>query len=138
MHLCCLGHMSTLIDRWLPMLNSKDLSKINSLLLAQRFLQDMTVKVNYPLSYSINWKANFKCWSSFGRALFAKKILSYFSLYTLSMRLSHCPESSDEIELADKIIHLYYQNTPMIYDETIEIYSLHAHLHLRIHVTLEN
>ena len=39
MHLCCLGHMSALINRWLTMLNTEAITEINSKLfkVASRF-----------------------------------------------------------------------------------------------------
>ena len=46
------------------------------------------------------------------------------------IKLLHCPKSFDEIQLADKIIHYYCQRAPQVYDETVELFSLHAHLHL--------
>lgn len=136
MHLCCLGHMSTLIHRWLPMLSTDALMKINSSLLSQRFPNDMSVKFNYPLQCSADWKAkHFRVFLlHIGLPLvlwhLPPNVASHFSFYSLFVKLLHCPESHDEIVLADKIIHLYCKTAPAVYDETIEIYSLHAHLHL--------
>jgi hypothetical protein len=46
------------------------------------------------------------------------------------VKLLHCPKSYEEIELADKIIHYYCRTAVHIYGESIELFSLHAHLHL--------
>ncbi|CAF2017072.1 unnamed protein product [Rotaria magnacalcarata] len=57
-------------------------------------------------------------------------IVSHFALYSMFIKLLHSPRSIDEIKLADKIIHYYCHTAPQIYSETIELFSLHAHLHL--------
>lgn len=110
--------------------------KINSSLLSQRFPNDMSVKFNYSLSCCADWKAeHFRVFLlHIGIPLvlwhLPPNVASHFSLYSLFVKLLHCPESHDEIALADSIIHLYCKTAPEVYDATIEIYSLHAHLHL--------
>ncbi|CAF4522164.1 unnamed protein product, partial [Rotaria magnacalcarata] len=42
----------------------------------------------------------------------------------------HCPKTIEEIKLEEKLIHYYCETASIIYDEQIELYSLHAHLHL--------
>ncbi|CAF1649567.1 unnamed protein product, partial [Adineta ricciae] len=56
MHLCCLGHMSTLIQRWKTMLSSDAFIEINKKIFAQKFPHNRSVKFNYPLNSSEEWK----------------------------------------------------------------------------------
>jgi hypothetical protein len=136
MHLCCLGHMSTLIQRWLPMLNKEALNEINSKLFSQRFPHNISVKFNYPLNLCGDWKAkHFRVFVlSIGLPYMLphlpQLIASHFALYSMFVKLLHCPKSNDEVQLADKIIHFYCQTAPKIYGPAFEIFSLHAHLHL--------
>ncbi|CAF4440186.1 unnamed protein product, partial [Rotaria sp. Silwood2] len=136
MHLCCLGHMSSLIERWLPMLDNLALDDINSKLYSQRFSHNMHVKFNYSLNLYSDWKAkHFRTFILFIGLPYVitrlpSLVASHFSLYSMFIKLLHCPTSMDEIILADKIIHYYCQTAPQIYGETIELFSLHAHLHL--------
>ena len=54
----------------------------------------------------------------------------HFSLCCMFVKILHCPKTMEEIKLADKLIHYYCQTAPQVYDPKIELYSLHAHLHL--------
>ena len=136
MHLCCLGHMSTLIRRWLPMISADALAEINTKLSSQRFPHNMSVKFNYPLdSYSDCKAKHFRIFVlCIGLPIVVQHlpsiVASHFALYSMFIKLLHCPKSFDEIQLADKIIHYYCQRAPQVYDETVELFSLHAHLHL--------
>lgn len=136
MHLCCLGHMSTLIRRWLPMISADALDEINAKLFSQRFPHNMSVKFNYPLNSSSDWKAkHFRIFVlCIGLPIVVQHlpsiVASHFALYSMFIKLLHCPKSFDEIQLADKIIHYYCQTAPQIFGGTIELFSLHAHLHL--------
>lgn len=136
MHLCCLGHMSTLINRWLSILDKKSITHINTKLFSQRFPHNISVKFNYPLNLAGDWKAkHFRIFVlSIGVALMLNHlppiIMSHFALYSMFIKLLHCPNSMDEIQLADEIIHYYCKSAKHIYGESIELFSLHAHLHL--------
>ncbi|CAF4947389.1 unnamed protein product, partial [Rotaria socialis] len=46
------------------------------------------------------------------------------------VKILHCPKTLEEIKLADKLIYYYCQTSSTVYDPKIELYSLHAHLHL--------
>lgn len=128
--------MSTLIQRWLTMLNKEVLADINSMLYSQRFPHNFSVKFNYPLNLCSDWKAkHFRIFIlSIGLPCILTRlpplVASHFALYSLFIKLLHCPKSIDEIKLADKIIHYYCKTAAQIYGETIELFSLHAHLHL--------
>ena len=136
MHLCCLGHMSTLIHRWLPILNNESISRINSQLFSLRFPHNVSVRFNYPLNSAGDWKAkHFRIFVlCIGVGLMLRHLppimMSHFSLYSVFIKLLHCPNSMEEIQLADEIIHYYCRTANQIYGESIELFSLHAHLHL--------
>jgi hypothetical protein len=136
MHLCCLGHMSTLIRRWIPMLSKEAVKEINDIIFSQKFPHNMSVSFNYPFELSGDWKAkHFRVFLlSIGLPCvlphLPRLVASHFALYCLSIKLLHCPKSNDEIYLADKVINYYCETARQIYGDSIELFSLHAHLHL--------
>ena len=136
MHLCCLGHMFNLIQRWIPILSNEALRNINSRLFSQKFPHNMNVQFNYPLESASDWKAkHFRVFLlSIGLPCMVKHLpnimASHFALYVLAIKLLHCPQSEDEIYLADKVINFYCKTSPEVYDKSIQLFSLHAHLHL--------
>ena len=136
MHLSCIGHMATLINRWLSVLNKETLAHINAQLFSQRFTHNMSVRFNYPLHLCGDWKAkHFRIFLlCIGVPLMLKHlpsiIASHFSLYSMFIKLLHNPNSIEEIQLADQIIHYYCKTATHVYGESIELFSLHAHLHL--------
>ncbi|CAF2836011.1 unnamed protein product [Rotaria sp. Silwood2] len=46
------------------------------------------------------------------------------------IKLLHCPKSEEEIDLAQSLIDYYCRAAPQVFDESIELLSLHCHLHL--------
>ncbi|CAF4838892.1 unnamed protein product [Rotaria socialis] len=61
---------------------------------------------------------------------------SHWIIYCLLVKLLHTPESSDDIDFADMLINYYCRTIANVYDESLELYSLHAHLHLPSQVRL--
>lgn len=59
---------------------------------------------------------------------------SHFAIYCMFVTILYCPKTKNEIELANKLIHYYCQTSSKVYDAKIELYSLHAHLHLPLQV----
>ena len=124
------------IQYWLTKLDNGALADIDPKLFSQRFPHNMNVKFNYPLNSYNDWKA--KHFRIFILSIGLSYILphlpsllaSHFALYSIFIKLLHCLKSIDEIDLADKIIHYYCRTAIQIYGETIELFSLHAHLHL--------
>ena len=57
-------------------------------------------------------------------------LASHFLLYSMAVKILHAPESNDEIDLAEQIMNYYCQTAPLVHDPSIELFSLHAHLHL--------
>ena len=136
MHLCCLGHMFNLIQRWIPILDNEALRNINSRLFSKKFPHNMNVTFNYLLESASDWKSkHFRVFLlSIGLPCMITHLpsvmASHFVLYVLTIKLLHCPQSEDEIYLADKVINFYCKTSPEVYDESIQLFSLHAHLHL--------
>lgn len=62
--------------------------------------------------------------------------LSHFAMYCVAIRFLHAPRNEDEITFAERLLHLYCQFAPDIYNSSIELLTLHAHLHLPHQVRL--
>ncbi|CAF2890961.1 unnamed protein product [Rotaria sp. Silwood2] len=136
MHLVCLGHMVTLIKRWLPLLERSSLAEINTLLESIRLPHNVHAKFNYSISDVSEWHAkHFRLFVlNIGLPCIVphlpKFISSHFAIYCLAIKFLHCPESLDEINIADSFIDYYCRAAPLVFDQSIELLSLHAHLHL--------
>ncbi|CAF4911586.1 unnamed protein product, partial [Rotaria socialis] len=48
----------------------------------------------------------------------------------MAVKMLHAPESIEEINLAEDLMNYYCKTAGLIHDCSIEIYSLHAHIHL--------
>ncbi|CAF1323831.1 unnamed protein product [Rotaria sordida] len=55
---------------------------------------------------------------------------SHWTIYCLLVKLLHAPQSSEEIDFAEKLINYYCRTIVDVYDKSLELFSLHAHLHL--------
>ena len=51
-------------------------------------------------------------------------------LYSIAVKILHAPESDDEVDLAEQIMNYYCRTASLVYDPSVELFSLHAHLHL--------
>ncbi|CAF4292103.1 unnamed protein product [Rotaria sp. Silwood2] len=61
---------------------------------------------------------------------------SHFIIYSLAIKLLYSPETKQEILLAERLLDFYCRTSSNVYDSSIEIFSLHAHLHLSYQVRL--
>ncbi|CAF0852364.1 unnamed protein product [Didymodactylos carnosus] len=69
----------------------------------------------------------------------SESMSTHFVPYTVAIKLLHCPRSTDEIELGELLLNRYCEQVGIIYDdESIEILSLYAHLHLAEQVRAHN
>ncbi|CAF2043958.1 unnamed protein product, partial [Rotaria magnacalcarata] len=59
-----------------------------------------------------------------------KLLASHFLLYSTAVKILHAPESVDEINLAEQVMNYYCKTAPLVHGPSIELYSLHAHIHL--------
>jgi hypothetical protein len=48
----------------------------------------------------------------------------------MAIKLLHAPDSVEEINFAEHLMNYYCQTAPLIYGPSIELFSLHAHIHL--------
>ena len=143
MHLVCLNHVPTLIRRFTEFLSKNDITKIDSILSTIRLPHDINVRYNYSIQSVNQWKA--KDTRLFvlhlGLPILAQYLpmlyISHFSIYCMFVKILHCPKSREEIQLSEKLIHYYCRTSSKVYDPQIELYSLHAHLHLPAQVLSE-
>ncbi|CAF4275374.1 unnamed protein product, partial [Rotaria sp. Silwood2] len=142
MHLVCIGHVPAVIRRWRNYETKDNLTLIDKKLESLCLPHNCHVRFKHPIANVDNWKAKH------GR-LFVLQVgvpvlidvirpiyLAHFSLYSIAITLLHSPRNSAEIELADKLLHYYCSCASSVYDESIELYSLHSHLHLSHQVKL--
>ncbi|CAM4805911.1 unnamed protein product [Rotaria magnacalcarata] len=136
MHLICLNHVSTLLKRFTCILTKNDIDGIDSMLSNLHLPHDAHVKYIYSIKSVNDWKAKDSRLFILNVGLpiliqhLPELYSSHFSIYCMAIKILHCPRSFEEIELADTMIHYYCKNASTIYDQKIELYSLHAHLHL--------
>lgn len=136
MHLICLGHTAALIKRWLSLPERSKLLEIDNLLDAVRLPHNISITFNHSINDMSDWHA--KHFRLFVLNIGLPCIIPYlprlnsshFAVYCLAIKLLHCPESHNEIDLAESLIDYYCRAAPQVYDHTIELLSLHAHLHL--------
>ena len=62
--------------------------------------------------------------------------LSHFAIYSLAVRYLHAPQSEEEIGFAERLLHLYCPSAPTGFNASIELLTLHVHLHLPEQVRL--
>ncbi|CAF1458703.1 unnamed protein product, partial [Rotaria sp. Silwood1] len=48
----------------------------------------------------------------------------------MAVKILHAPESIDEINLGEQIMNYYCKTVPLVHGPSVEIFSLHAHIHL--------
>lgn len=136
MHLICLNHGPSLIKRFVAMFSKLSIADIDDVLFKLRLPHDVNIKYDFSIRLVNDWKAKqvrlFLL--NIGLPILApylsRSILSHFAVYCTFVKLVHCPKDKEEIKLADRLIHYYCKNAPRVYDLKIELYSLHAHLHL--------
>ncbi|CAF1344533.1 unnamed protein product [Rotaria magnacalcarata] len=61
---------------------------------------------------------------------------SHWAIYCVAIKLLHAPESIEDINFAERLINYYCRTISEVYDQSLEYYSLHAHLHLPAQVRL--
>lgn len=136
MHLVCLNHVPALIKRWCSRIDRAKILTIDQSLNNLLFPHNMKVYYYESLSNSSQWKAraNRVFVLNVGLPIVIQSLpillSSHFLLYCIAIKILHAPESDEEVNLADQILRYYCQTAPMIYDSSIELFSLHAHMHL--------
>ena len=136
MHLVCLGHMVALVKRWLPLLQQSNLTELDTVLMNLRLPHNISIIFNHSISDVSEWHAKhlrlfvlnvgLPCVTLHLPIIYS----SHFAVYCLAIRFLHCPRSHDELDLAQSLIDYYCRAAPGVFDDSIELLSLHTHLHL--------
>ncbi|CAF1623277.1 unnamed protein product [Rotaria magnacalcarata] len=142
MHLVCLGHVQTLIKRWCQLIDKEEVMKMDNMLLKTRVPHNIHVVYNESISAV-------ECWKAKHSRLFVLNIglpigitclpvlnASHWAIYCVAIKLLHAPESIEDINFAERLINYYCRTISEVYDQSLEYYSLHAHLHLPAQVRL--
>jgi hypothetical protein len=136
MHMCCLGHFPALARRWCKHLDKVSIGSIDDILARLRLPHNINVSFLDSFSMSDQWKAKN------GRlfilnigvpivTLYVPKLFaSHFAIYAMAIKILHSPLSSQEIDFAHSLISYYCETAAFVHGPSIEIFSLHAHLHL--------
>ena len=136
MHLSCLNHIEVLIKHWQNAFTDTDRTLINDCLRKQQFPHNININFDYSIKEASQWK------TKHGRAfilhmklpilidILPARFLFHFAVYSIAIKLLHAPENENEIGLAEQLLRFYCQSSSLIYGPTIELYSLHCHLHL--------
>lgn len=136
MHLICINHVPTLIKRFNNILSRDTIARIDSVLQNTRLPHNVNVKFIYSIESIQDWKAKHVRLFILHLALpilvqyLPIQYSSHFAIYCIFVKLLHCPKKLEDIQLADQLIHYYCQTSSKVYDPKIELYSLHAHIHL--------
>ncbi|CAF2099218.1 unnamed protein product [Rotaria magnacalcarata] len=142
MHLVCLGHVSSIIKRWCKIIDKVDLLKIDNMLHSAKYPHNVHVTYTESIMAVEFWKAKhsrlFVLYLGVPIGISCLPILnaSHWVVYCLLIKLLHTPQSGEDVNFAEKLIHLYCRTIVDVYDESLELYSLHAHLHLPSQVRL--
>lgn len=124
------------MKRFVETLSKTSIAEIDSTLKSVKIPHDVNVKFIFSISSIQDWKAKTVRLFILNLGLpimiqyLPSSYSSHFSIYCLLVKMLHCPRSLQEVELAEKMIHYYCKTSSSIYDPKIELYSLHAHLHL--------
>ncbi|CAF4842349.1 unnamed protein product [Rotaria sp. Silwood1] len=130
------GHVQTLIKRWCQLINKADIMKMDSMLSMARFPHNIHVMYNESILAIDSWKAKhsrllvLNLGIPIGIACLPTLHASHWTIYCLFVKLLHAPQSLEEIDFAEKLINYYCRTIVDVYDESLELFSLHAHLHL--------
>ncbi|CAF4740035.1 unnamed protein product, partial [Rotaria sp. Silwood2] len=136
MHLICLGHLPSVIKRWCQNIDESTIRSIDTSLGQLRLPHNLNVPFLDSMVNVGHWKAK-------NGRLFVlnvgvpivtlhlpRLLASHFLLYSMAVKILHAPESIDEINLGEQIMNYYCKTAPLVHDPSVELFSLHAHIHL--------
>jgi hypothetical protein len=125
-----------LIKRWCTQMDRSAINSIDQQLAQLHLPHNLKVYYHESLSKSGQWKAraNRVFVLNIGVPVVIRYLpillASHFLLYSIAVKILHAPASDDEVNLAEQIMNYYCQTAPLVHDPSIELFSLHAHLHL--------
>ncbi|CAF1611018.1 unnamed protein product [Rotaria magnacalcarata] len=142
MHLVCLCHIPSVIHRWCQRISKSSIQDVDQRLKQLRTPHNIKV-VFLESIQSVNlWKAkNSRLFVLYvGVPIMTNRLptllFSHFIIYSLAIKLLHTPQSEQDILLGERLLHYYCRTIANIYDSSMEIFSLHAHIHLGHQVRL--
>ncbi|CAM4837581.1 unnamed protein product [Rotaria magnacalcarata] len=142
MHLVCLCHIPSVIHRWCQRISKSSIQDVDQSLKQLRTPHNIKV-VFLESIQSVNlWKAkNSRLFVLYvGVPIMTNRLptllFSHFIIYSLAIKLLHTPQSEQDILLGERLLHYYCRTIANIYDSSMEIFSLHAHIHLGHQVRL--
>lgn len=136
MHLVCINHVPCLIKRWCTQICKSTIHAIDEC------LDQLRLPHNFKVAYTdsidnagqLKARANRVFVLNVGIPIIALRIpslyASHFLIYSMAIKILHSPESSKEIDFAERLMNYYCQTAPLIHGPSIELFSLHAHIHL--------
>jgi hypothetical protein len=136
MHLVCINHVPTIIRHWCTQMDQACIKSIDERLMGLELPHNLRVAYYESIGNSSQWKARaHRVFAlNVGVPIVIKSVptlmLSHFLIYSMAIKILHAPESNDEISLAEKMIEYYCRTASFVYGASIELFSLHAHLHL--------
>jgi hypothetical protein len=136
MHLVCLGHVPSLISRWCTRLNKEAILGIDESLQRLRIPHNMKVVFLDSFKLASQWKAKncrlfvMHVGVPLMIAHLPKLLLSHFVVYSLAIKLLYAPHVKEEILVGERLLEFYCRTAPHVHDSSVEILSLHAHIHL--------
>ena len=142
MHMCCLGHFPSLARRWCKLIPKSSIVLIDESLSQIQLPHNINVVFLDSITLSDQWKAKhgrlfiLNVGVPIVTRFLPKLYASHFVIYAMAIKILHSPLSSVEINLAHQLISYYCETAHFVYDRSIEIFSLHAHLHLSEQVFL--
>ncbi len=136
MHLICINHVPNFINRWCTEIPKSSIQSIDEC------LNDLYLPHNLKVAF-IESIVNVGQWKARTSRVFVLNVgvpviirhlpilfASHFLIYSMAIKLLHAPDSVEEINFAEHLMNYYCQTAPLIYGPSIELFSLHAHIHL--------
>ncbi|CAF1289831.1 unnamed protein product [Didymodactylos carnosus] len=136
MHLVCLGTTMNLIKRWQKLIEKNNVTIIDQKLHSVRLPHNLNTPFIHSITSPNDWKAkNFRTFVLYiGLPIIISYLpilhASHFASYCIVIRILHCPIDSNEIQFAEDLIHYFCRTAASVYDQGLELYSVHCHLHL--------
>ena len=136
MHLVCINHVPSLIKRWCTQIDKSTIHAIDECLDQLRLPHNLKVAYTESIGNAGQWKAraNRVFVLNVGIPIVILRIpalyASHFLIYSMAIKILHSPESTEEIDFAERLMNYYCQTAPLIHGPSIELFSLHAHIHL--------
>jgi hypothetical protein len=136
MHLICINHVPSLIKRWCLEMPKSSIHSIDKCLDQLYLPHNLKVAFMESIINVGQWKA--RTCRVFVLNVGVPAIIrhlptllaSHFLIYSMAIKILHAPESVEELDFAEQLMNYYCETAPLIHGPSIELFSLHAHIHL--------